>query len=675
MFLTKTKIVNQFPIERLRASRVVLKSILESLGYSKPVIRKQDYLVNPLGDDTLKREMEMFKLLKETFSKTLKGDRIGNAINSFVINGVHGEIGKWTYSQKELDKLNNKLSKYLGPDIAAQTTNQTLKMIEDQYKISKDLVDRAARKVDREVGKKFSKVDRKTIDIIHKDNNFFISGTYDKTLIGRVNEAVATHVESGLPKNKLAENIKATMEEQLPPRADNYYQVLANDALGRARIFGQVNSYAEARIRKYEILAVLDERTSEICEYMDGMVFETELARKVVKDIQSFGIPENEKQVGEMKALRPWVFFDSEAARSGKNSLYFEDAKGNPIYLPNSGFKETGGIFSLSDKGGVSGADIQALGGANVNAPVLPPYHAHCRSTTIISEEEIRTEDWIEDISIDDLGFGSELTNLMNGEVGEITGITKAPNPIITVKTPTTTTKGPIGEIATQFTPPKITKPKEGKTINDYIPKKPIKETETPNKDRLKDKGIVWTGPRGQEADYRKLFNETLDKLPDGLFKLLEKINIIMGSKALKNGYRLGEHIYNPYIQKSNIKVFLKIPIKYRTTESGQFVAKGKVKETIAHEVGHGFWRNITDIQIPGEIKSKWNIYHRDVMQIIDVKPEVKIVSYYSRTNSEEHFCEAFTNWINNKELFKELEPNAYDFFTNNIDPLLKGKK
>jgi SPP1 gp7 family putative phage head morphogenesis protein len=674
MNFTNNQILNKFSIEKLNSSRLVIKAILERLGYSRVIINKQGPLVNPLGDDTLKREMEMFKLLKGAFSETLKGNRVGNAINRFVEKGVITKEGKLIYNQNELDRLNEKLSKYLGNDIASQTSKDTLKMIEDQYQVTKDLVSKAADKVGRNINTNFSKVDHKTIDVIHNNNNFFISGTYDKVLIGRVNEAVATHVESGMPKEKLAESIKETMEEELPPRSDTYYQILANDTLGRARVFGQVNSYREARIRKYEIIAVMDERTSEICEYMDGKIFEVEIASGIVKDIQNFGIPENENQINEMKALRPWVFFDSQAAQAGKNSLYYNDDKGNPLYLPNSGYNETPEGFSLADKMGISGEEIQGLSTENVNAPCLPPFHAHCRSTTAISEEDVKTLDWVEDIDINDLGFGSELTNIMNGESGKITNIIPGDNPIITVEGPTITTKAPIGGIVTQFTPTVITKPKEGKTIKDFIPKKQYKESEVPNKDRLK-KEHFFTGPKKLQKQYFDLINESIDKMPDGLFSPINRFVAFNKSKKTEGGYIVGQHVLNRLTKKSFINIYTKIPPIYRTIETGEYISLGRLKLTVHHEVGHAFWDNITDIKIPEAVKVNWLNYHLDLMKTIEKDPNGVIVSHYARTNAVEHFCESIAHWFSNKELFKEEEPNAFQFINRYIIPLFEGKK
>lgn len=131
------------------------------------------------------------------------------------------------------------------------------------------------------------------------------------------------------------------------------------------------------------------------CEYYDGRIFEVEVARKIVKDITTFGVPKNDKQIDKFKALRPWVSLDRSRAREGKSALFYLDPKGKKIFLPNSKVTvNADGTFSSigANKGKRTTRQIIETAPKGGNPPVMPPLHGSCRSTLLVTEELITEE-------------------------------------------------------------------------------------------------------------------------------------------------------------------------------------------------------------------------------------------------------------------------------------------
>jgi len=398
-------VLDNMPLETLNVAKQLTQHLISKL--QDGIVSKQDegkfgIFLGDAIDDPGKREIQIFETMRNELKRNANGTKTSSAVSKFVDKGVKVKDGELIVNEKQLKTLHKDLSVVLGKDVASGVTKDIKSIIEKQWLATKKAVDKSVKQYNRAVKQGLTKTDNRLINVLNNSNNFFISGAYDQVLVNHVNDIVAMHVREGLPKNKLAKEIKAAIGEQIPERADFYYKVLSNDVLNRARTTAQVESYVEARIRRYQIFAVLDERTTPQCEYMDGRIFEVEVARKIVTDTQSFGVPTSEVQAENFKALKPWIQFDEERATGGKNALYFRDAKGNRTYLPNSKFK--GGADGFNFKGkksdGVSTA-IQDLGGKNTNPPMLPPFHANCRTTTVVDEEDIR-----EQIASEEVGPG-----------------------------------------------------------------------------------------------------------------------------------------------------------------------------------------------------------------------------------------------------------------------------
>ncbi|MCB1156697.1 MAG: minor capsid protein [Leptospiraceae bacterium] len=118
------------------------------------------------------------------------------------------------------------------------------------------------------------------------------------------------------------------------------YRMVTENAIMKARNFSQVLSYEELKITEYQIVAIVDNKTSNICRALNGQVFETKEAISYVKEV--FSTP-----VYEVADRFPWD---------------------NPSRWPK-------------DPETVTPKDIRKL--YEGMATKLPPYHGHCRTTVV----------------------------------------------------------------------------------------------------------------------------------------------------------------------------------------------------------------------------------------------------------------------------------------------------
>lgn len=228
-----------------------------------------------------------------------------------------------------------------------------------------------------EVATSLSQRDLVAEAFIRKSHLNFIrnaGGLRAEVLSIKARDEIAKGLERGLSTDSIAENLDALFKNDIPQPL-SYWGVVANAFVGQARTTSQISSYEEAGIQTYEIVAVIDEVTTDICRFMDGKVFEVSAARGLLDSLQELDDPE------DVKYANPWV-------RKGRDP----DGEGLRLFVPTADGKgvtiakiERSGVGTKDDRGSFTGAkseaDLVALG-----IPV-PPFHGHCRTTIVAGEE------------------------------------------------------------------------------------------------------------------------------------------------------------------------------------------------------------------------------------------------------------------------------------------------
>ena len=389
--------LKKLSLPQLRICRDIIANIFSKFPNNE-TIKKQigefGIFIGKDKDDTGKREILTFRTLRNTMSTQVnKHVKTGPAVTK-LIQGYKIVDGVPSISQKNVDAFNKAMSKVLGADVAKKTFKDIDKIVKNQWIATKRVTAKSLKQAGREIKAGITTADRAVVNVLSNNNNFFVGQTYDRSAVESVNRVIATNVKKALPKKDLNIALRAAIAEQTGISSDVYYRILANDVLNRARVFAQVNSFVEAKVKRYEFVAVRDERTSAICEYYDGRIFEVEVARKIIRDVTKFGIPENDKQIDKFKSLRPWVSLDRGRAREGKSALFYFDPKGKKVFLPNSKVLENadGSFSSIGTKSKKTTREIIETAPKGGNPPVMPPLHGSCRSTVLVTEDLITEE-------------------------------------------------------------------------------------------------------------------------------------------------------------------------------------------------------------------------------------------------------------------------------------------
>lgn len=307
-------------------------------------IRKVDEdKVNPLtvrGFLTLEKLLSV-KLIKLTspFKQASK-----SALNS-LINKTNfpqlSERQKEIFTRKALEVINKyglNASKVLPPEIqqsAIKILSRTKEVVANQMKAEIP----------------FTLKDKKAIQNLTKYNSLFIRENFQNNITKSARNIIVEDLKRHggsrvFAARALKENLGDLIEE-----TDNYWKVVAGANLNTARSKGLLESFSEVDVTEYQILSVLDERTTRICQDLHGTTF------KVSDGLKLFGKLEKASSPEQFKKLSPWVHTRKDGThvfKSGKSKKTFSSSASSS-YLSGNGI-------------------------------MFPPFHGNCRSTVVIVE-------------------------------------------------------------------------------------------------------------------------------------------------------------------------------------------------------------------------------------------------------------------------------------------------
>ena len=216
----------------------------------------------------------------------------------------------------------------------------------------------------------FNAVDRRITRHLVRTQANFVRDEYGRRLDALGEEArrvVAEGLEAGLGRADIADDLKRAAEQTLVTRPAFYWEVVAGAFVANGRSLAQVSGFAEAGIQRYVFSSVLDERTTEICRFLDGKTF------SVGDALGRFDRIERMEQPEDIKAEQPWVR-EALDPETGRKVLYVD--RGG-VRTPIAEVVRSG--FATSDDRGEfargrSERELMDLGAA------IPPLHGLCRS-------------------------------------------------------------------------------------------------------------------------------------------------------------------------------------------------------------------------------------------------------------------------------------------------------
>lgn len=182
---------------------------------------------------------------------------------------------------------------------------------------------------------------------------------------------VTRGAREGIGSDKIAIDLREHFAKHIP-RPESYWRTVADSFIGRARTSSQLFAYEDAGVETFEVVAVLDNVTTDQCRFMDGKTFAVTTARSVLDSLQSLDDPE------DVKFANPWI-------RKGKDPdggmrLFVPHADGGTTTIAKI---ERSGVGSGDDRGKFTGGKSSSeLGSLGVPCP---PFHGRCRTTIVAS--------------------------------------------------------------------------------------------------------------------------------------------------------------------------------------------------------------------------------------------------------------------------------------------------
>lgn len=184
----------------------------------------------------------------------------------------------------------------------------------------------------------WAQTNEQAVEALSETTSLFFSEEYERQaerFTDRARGVVASGLEDGLGSEDIGEELRREFADTAIHRS--YWDTVAAVHVSRSRSFSSAATYAENGVTKYEIVAIMDNRTTPICQELNGKTFEVKAA------LDQFDKIEDVKTLDQLKRTSPML-----RLRAGRPVL----PSGEP--MPST---------------------VEALTAAGV---LMPPYHYRC---------------------------------------------------------------------------------------------------------------------------------------------------------------------------------------------------------------------------------------------------------------------------------------------------------
>lgn len=269
-----------------------------------------------------------------------------NQATKDAINEVIRAIkGREKFSREALNRMSRELSIRLGLRFANRIAAPLLEIETATYEVGmKDII---------KIKPTFHLVDQRALEMLQRHNIFWVREFFDRQLGEQVEELGRQVIEQGLTREQAGQLYIDAFKGRFQSYSWRYWQGYSNHVVTRSREMGRIEGYVRAGVEFYEVRAVLDYRTTDICREMHGRIIPVKNGVALRDKLIAAESPE------EVKEIAPWM--KPEQVRGKKSSRL------------NIGL-------------------------------ALPPYHFNCRSRTVIWHPPA------EAYRVDELEYGKDLS-------------------------------------------------------------------------------------------------------------------------------------------------------------------------------------------------------------------------------------------------------------------------
>lgn len=227
-------------------------------------------------------------------------------------------------SKALLDLIQNKLRN----EFPLETEESIIRILRETFKATKAFFKRFRKSFIEKADDFFSyslrETDYESIEYLRNHTNWWMKHYYDRFPGENISELIQEGLKRELSTKELGNVLESyfygeiledgewpTIPGNMSPK--EYFEGLSRNTISRARMNATVNSFIEAEIEEYEIIATEDGRTCDICRSMHGRVFKTSKAKQFTDQFNALDTPE------DVKTQLPWIKNVSETAKPTGN--------------------------------------------------------------------------------------------------------------------------------------------------------------------------------------------------------------------------------------------------------------------------------------------------------------------------------------------------------------------
>ncbi|HMQ79205.1 MAG TPA: minor capsid protein [Ignavibacteria bacterium] len=192
-------------------------------------------------------------------------------------------------------KIDEILSAKLGKDLEKLVADDVNKLTSDILKLGKSEILKPLK-----MKLSFNVNDVEASKILAEQNLFWVGEHYSKNLKAKFDEITSGYFDSDKTLQQIADDFEKNFKN-LTNQGEQYFYDLAEHQTNTVRELGKVNGFEQANVQYYEIRAIIDDRTSDICRRMNGTIFPVERAIEYRDNILNLNDPE------KIKEASPWL--------------------------------------------------------------------------------------------------------------------------------------------------------------------------------------------------------------------------------------------------------------------------------------------------------------------------------------------------------------------------------
>jgi ribosomal protein L22 len=187
----------------------------------------------------------------------------------------------------------------------------------------------------------FRLVDRNAVKALSREQPFWIGDFYSTHMSDRIRDiSRKAIVQKGLGRKEAAKVMSRVLRKELswaggpaklrgidviPARfagnVGGYSEILVANAANRGRNMAFLSSFRDAGIERFRWNSVMDERTSEVCAFLDGREFAVETGMALMDEVSAAETPV------DVKEITPWQTEMSVKAAAGKGTTSAQNAR------------------------------------------------------------------------------------------------------------------------------------------------------------------------------------------------------------------------------------------------------------------------------------------------------------------------------------------------------------